>query len=136
MPRRVPVFFYGLFMDADLLREQGVEPTDWRLASLRGFSIRIGARATLVPNERGVVYGMLIDLTHGEIETLYSAPGLRPYQPEAVLCELEGDARIAALCYTLPEPPAPGERNPDYADRLRALGRRLGLPAAYVDGIE
>jgi hypothetical protein len=45
----IGVFFYGLFMDADLLRARGAVPTDVQHASIRGFSLRIGARATLVP---------------------------------------------------------------------------------------
>jgi hypothetical protein len=30
-------------------------------------------------------------------------------------------AVVAALAYVLPEPPAPDERNPEYATKLRAL---------------
>ena len=37
-----------------------------------------------------------------------------------------------ALAYVLPEPPAPDERNPEYATTLRALAERLGFPAAYT----
>jgi hypothetical protein len=41
----------------------------------------------------------------------------------------------AALCYNLPEPPPPDERNADYATTLRALAQRLGLPSEYVASI-
>jgi hypothetical protein len=33
-PRRIEVFFYGLFMDADLLRAKGADPVNIRSASV------------------------------------------------------------------------------------------------------
>jgi Gamma-glutamyl cyclotransferase, AIG2-like len=133
--RAIPVFFYGLYMDVDVLREKGIQPRHVRQASVRGFSIRIGQRATLVPADQDRVYGLLMDLSHDEIDRLYAEPSVRMYRPEAILCELEGGDHVAALCFTLPQPPAPDERNESYALRLRALGRRLGLPETYVDGM-
>ena len=32
-------------------------------------------------------------------------------------------------------PPAPSERNPEYADKLRAVARQVGLPAEYIASI-
>jgi Gamma-glutamyl cyclotransferase, AIG2-like len=133
--RAIPVFFYGLFMDVDVLREKGIHPREVRQASVRGFSIRIGHRTTLVPDEQGRAYGMLMLLSHDEIDRLYADHSVRMYRPEAILCELEGGDHVAALCFMLPQPPAPDERNDSYAQPLRALGRRLGLPATYVDGM-
>ncbi|MFN2633018.1 MAG: hypothetical protein ABR610_06340 [Thermoanaerobaculia bacterium] len=40
----IDVFFYGLFMDVDLLREKGAAPVNPRPASVEGFALRIGAR--------------------------------------------------------------------------------------------
>lgn len=57
--RRIGIFFYGLFMDVDALRAKGVHPTRPRRGSLSGFSLRLGQRATLVPNLDGCVYGVL-----------------------------------------------------------------------------
>ena len=34
------VFFYGLFMDEDVLRQNGLEPKDVKLACVEGFSYR------------------------------------------------------------------------------------------------
>jgi hypothetical protein len=47
--RCISVFFYGLFMDEELLRAKGVQPRSPRQACIRGFALRIGQRATLVP---------------------------------------------------------------------------------------
>jgi hypothetical protein len=47
--RRVEVFFYGLFMDEELLRGKGLEPEGGEIAAIDGFALRIGQRAALVP---------------------------------------------------------------------------------------
>ena len=43
--RRITVFFYGLFMDEELLKAKGVQPTSLRQGCVRGFALRIGQRA-------------------------------------------------------------------------------------------
>ena len=47
--RRVEVFFYGLFMDEELLRGKGLEPEGDEIAAIDGFGLRVGQRAALVP---------------------------------------------------------------------------------------
>lgn len=42
--RHMDVFFYGLFMDADLLRSRGVNAIKFRRARVPGSELRIGAR--------------------------------------------------------------------------------------------
>jgi len=134
MSRRIPVFFYGLFMDAELLRSKGFDPGPPRVAMVPGFALRIGQRATLVPEE-GRVYGIVMELRHDEIDRLYSDPSVQMYRPEAVLAEMNDGSQIAALCFNLVAAPDAGERNDEYASRLRDLARRLQLPDDYVDRI-
>jgi hypothetical protein len=134
--RRVSVFFYGLFMDPDLLRGRGVDPVNPRRACVRKRRLRIGERAALEADPGGIVYGMLIELTHADIERLYAEPSVAAYRPEAVLAEPDEGEPVAALCYNLPSAPAAHERNPDYARRLRELAARLELPGDYVRSIE
>lgn len=133
--RRIEVFFYGLFMDVDLLRTKGVYPTNIRPASVPGFALRIGQRATLLRNPNGLAHGILVELTHAEIDQLYAEPTVQAYRPEAVLCELNDGSRIPALCFNLIEPPRPEEANSEYAAKLRGLATRLGLPSDYVNDI-
>jgi hypothetical protein len=133
-PRHTPVFFYGLFMDPDLLRARGLAPANVRAARVPDMGLRIGRRAALVAQPGEVVHGFLMDLTHPEIDRLYAHPGVAAYRPEAVVAEA-ADGAVAALCYNLPEAPAPGETDPAYAASLRELAARLGLPAGYVDRI-
>jgi hypothetical protein len=133
--RPLEVFFYGLFMDRELLEAKGVLPADIRLAAVSGFAIRIGARAALVPAPAAEVHGVLMKLSHADLEKLYSEPSVQAYRPEPVLAVARDGAAVAALCYNLPEPPAPDERNDEYAAKLRALAKRIGLPSAYVASI-
>ena len=134
--RRVDVFFYGLFMDRDLLRAKGLIPEAPELASVSGFALRIGQRAALVPQPSGRVHGLVMSLTLDELELLYSEPSVQAYKPQAVLAHLASGGIIAALCYNLPEPPSPTEHNPEYATKLRSVGQKVGLPADYVASLQ
>ena len=130
--RRADVFFYGLFMDQDLLREKGMTPEAAELAWIDGFALRIGKRAALVPSSAARAYGLVMSLTVAELQRLYSEPSLETYEPQAVLAQLANGGVVAALCYNLPRPPAASEHNPEYAEKLRAVGRKVGLPADYI----
>jgi hypothetical protein len=134
--RRTDVFFYGLFMDQDLLHAKGIEPQTVELASVPGFALRIGQRAAIAANPTGRVHGVVMSLTLGELDRLYSEPSVQAYKPQAVLAQLAAGGTKAALCYNLPEPPAASERNPEYAAKLRVIAEKLGLPSDYVASIE
>lgn len=134
--RQVEAFFYGLFMDVDVLSQMGVKPANPRRACVTQFALRIGQRATLVPSPGARAYGMLIALTHAELERLYGAPGLESYRAEAVLAQPIGGIAIPALCYNLLQAPESHERNPDYALRLKSVLTKLGFPQDYVASIE
>src|SRR5689334_22074358 len=107
--KRIDVFFYGLFMDRSVLRAHGADPSELRAATVRGFELRIGKRATLVPSADGHVHGMIASLTHAELEHLYSDPSVSDYRPEAVIADVAGGETRAVLCYNLIQPPAPEE---------------------------
>jgi len=134
-PRRINVFFYGLFMDVELLHSKAAHPAHPRPASVPGFTLRIGQRATLMPNAESSTYGIIMELSHAEIERLYSEASVSAYRPEAVLAQLADGSYLPALCFNLVVPPAPEEANADYAKKLRELARRLKLPQHYVESI-
>ena len=103
--RRIDGFFYGLFMDSNILWESQVVAVSPRRAYVDGYALRIGRRATLVPIPGARAYGMVFALTHDELDKLYTAPGLEQYRPEAILARsLEGET-LPALCYNLREAP-------------------------------
>ena len=77
-----------------------------------------------------------MQLTHAEIDELYSEATVRVYRPEAVIAELADGAQVPALCFNLVEPPSPADRNPEYAAKLRSLAIRLELPGDYVAAIQ
>jgi hypothetical protein len=135
-PRQIDGFFYGLFMDAEVLHQAGTKPSNFRRAYVADFSLRIGQRATLVPSPGSRAYGMLIALTHAELERLYGAPGLEIYRPEAVVAHPFAGEAVPALCYNLVRAPEPHERNPEYAKRLQSVLENLGFPAEYVESVQ
>jgi len=136
-PLTSEVFFYGLFMDAEVLEAKGVRGTGSRLGVVRDWALRIGQRATLVPAPGAAVYGVVTTVPLPELDRLYAEASVQMYRPVAVLVEAAAAeaAPSAALAYVLPEPPAPEERNPEYAAKLRALTERLGLPDHYTRSI-
>jgi hypothetical protein len=133
--RLLDVFFYGLFMDPQLLRDKGVEPMEIRQAAVPGFALRIGARASLVPEPAGIALGVVMKLSHADLQRLYSEPSVAAYKPEPVLAKLRVGGTVAALCFNLPEAPSSGEKNTEYAVRLRVVAQRVGLPSDYVESI-
>lgn len=134
MTSPVDVFFYGLFMDPELLRSKGLAPEDPRLGSVADVGLRIGQRAALVAQPGGRVYGVVMRLSPAELAELYSEPSVRDYEPGIVRVELEDGGAIDARCYNLPAPPA-GAADAAYVARLRDVAARLGLPAPYVQTI-
>ena len=115
---------------------RGIVPLNPRPAMVEGFGLRIGKRATLVPASHERSYGMVMGLTHAELEGLYSGPGLELYRPEAVTCTTLSGTLVWALCYNLPDAPAPEELNEAYAGQLRAVLAKLGFPAEYVQRVQ
>jgi hypothetical protein len=135
MERSVDVFFCGLFMDENALREKGFRPADARRASVDGFARRLAARATLIPDAATCVRGMLISFTPFELDRLYAEPGVAAHRPEAVMAQLREGGSRAALCFNLPEVPAEIQSNSDDAARLQTVARKLGPPKSYIDTI-
>ena len=130
------IFFYGLFMDVNLLLDKGFHPELIGPAELPGYQIHIGNRASLIPRSRSTSYGMLIDLSSDELTMLYSPPDVRDYRPDNVDTILLRDhSSQGSLCYNLPPDKLGAETNPEYARQLSALVLELGFPAAYASEI-
>jgi hypothetical protein len=135
---RVWVFFYGTFMNPDVLAEHGVIPTEVMAARLGGFELHVRPRANLTRPGRTFIYGALAAVTHDDLAKLYSnleeVFGLK-YLPEPVLAEtLDGTLR-PALCYITPHmSDAPAER--EYIAQLAACVRAMGHPEWYAEYVE
>jgi hypothetical protein len=122
-------------MDAGILDAQGVAALSAEPCVLPGFGLRIGDRATLVSSAGDSVYGILMKVPEADLNKLYSAPGLEEYVPESVVVVDSGGTLREALCYNQRNPPARDHSNPEYAEKLRTLARRLGFPEHYVRSI-
>ena len=128
------VFFYGLFMDEDLLREKGCKPISCALAYVDGFELRIGERATLVKSQGHRAYGLIADLNKEDLDVLYAEPSVADYKPEAMLAyELTGNPR-KGISYLLPIRKLSG-KNPEYATSLVKIATKLRLPQTYINEI-
>ena len=125
---RVDGFFYGLFMDEEVLAAAGVVARNPRRAYLDGYAVVLGDRAALVPSEGSKAYGMVFELSESDLATLYGASDLQAYRPETVtVTSLAGDA-METVCYNLPEKPDPADANPEYAVKLQKALTKLGFP--------
>jgi hypothetical protein len=127
----IAVFFYGLFMDRSLLASKGVHATEPTVGYVDGYGLRIGERATLVPESNGRAYGVVMKMAPEDAAALYSEPSVADYLAETVVATLPGDTRVSAVCYNLPAAKLVGT-NPEYAAALLALATRLGLPDDYL----
>lgn len=131
----VNVFFYGLFMDMDLLQQRGLAPRYPQVARLDGYDIDIRERATLIRSAAASVYGIVTGLTHKDLDTLYADPSVRDYRPEAVVVTLADARQVPAWCYTLPQGTG-ARRNTAYVVRLVEVAKALAFPGDYVDRLQ
>jgi hypothetical protein len=135
---KVTTFFYGSFINLDVLAKVDIVPERVDVALLSGFDIRIRPLANLIRSEQHCVYGIVTAATHVELERLYAyaRDGLGgTYLSEAVLAQTLDGRFQPALCYIaheLPDAPPSAE----YVERIVGPARRLGFPAWYVERLE
>jgi hypothetical protein len=136
--RKVWVFFYGSYINFDVLREVQFAPEQWEVARLPGFDIHIEPRANLVPSEEHCVYGIVAAATHSELVRLYAhARDVlgEVYLPEAVLVETRAGLWRPALCYICPEmTPRPADNA--YVERIAGPACEFGFPKWYIARLE
>ena len=138
MRRRIPVFFYGSYINRAVLDAAGVSPDGWQKARLDGHRLVIAPRANLVIDRQAECHGFLTTMDHAALARLYDdhARGVlgQAYLPEAVLVTTEeGDSR-PALCY-LAQEMTPARPDPAYVERIAAPAEAAAFPAAYVAAI-
>ena len=133
---KVRVFFYGSFINRDVLAKGGFIPEKIEAARLCGFDILIETLATLTRSDRHCVYGIVCEATHDELRSLYGQQWLGgAYLPEAVLVEMHGGLLAPALCFIAPTRP-PARPAGDYLDWIIRPAREYGFPDWYVARLE
>lgn len=135
---QVWTFFYGSYMNLDVLAEVDLFPEHREIARLSGYEISIHPLANLTRSEQGLVYGLLATATHDELERLYAhARDVLggEYRPEAVLTQTGQGSWRPALCYIAPRiPPAPA--TDAYIDRILGSAQAYGFPSWYLERLE
>ena len=129
--RHVWVFFYGSFINREVLEEYDIDLGSFDVARLAGFDIAIAPFATLVPDDEHCVYGIVTRVPATKVRNLYSQDWVCAYQPEAVLVETTDGKQVSALCYIAP----PDNTKPtpsDYVSKIVAPAEEYGFPAWYV----
>jgi hypothetical protein len=129
------VFFYGLFMDKDLLVDKGLHPSDSRIAYVVGYGLRIGERATLENSVSERAFGSIMQLHNEELELLYSEKSVADYIPEEITAIDDEGHSLDVISYILPMENVSGS-NSKYAKALSLAARKIGLPIEYVAEIE
>jgi hypothetical protein len=132
---KVWTFFYGSFINLDVLGEVGLVPDAVEVARLAGFDIRIEPLANLVPSDERSVYGIVATATHAELARLYAYAETAlggTYVPEAVLVETANGTFKPALCYIAPAMD-PGPATREYVERIIEPAREYGFPAWYLE---
>jgi Gamma-glutamyl cyclotransferase, AIG2-like len=129
------VFFYGSYINRKVLAEVDIVPGSMESAVLPGHELVIRPLANLVPSDRHVAHGILIQATHAELDRLYTehAQGVLggTYLPQAVVCHLpSGDLRPALAYIAHDMPPRPAD--PAYVRRILQPAREYGFPDWYL----
>lgn len=133
------IFFYGSFINSDVLKQAGFESCDgFRPALIAGYRFEIAPRANVKKQAGSIVYGVLTRGSHQDLERLYTYAldelG-ELYLPHPVSAlDLEGHHH-AAMTYVCPNMQH-GDVEPAYVDRIVEPARTLGFPNWYVEHIE
>lgn len=130
MNASVWVFFYGGLINPRVLDRVGMKPKRQEAATLSGFDLRIAPYVNLVRAAGHTVFGLLMEVTHAELEHTYSQLKAR-YFPEAVMVSDAAGHLRPALCYIVPEMP-PGQAEADHVEALATAAENLAFPPWYV----
>lgn len=136
--RKIQVFFYGSFISLSALEAAGLKKRAFAPASISGYELVIQPHANIVEGGDGVVYGILANMTHAELDNLYAkhikSLTSATYHPEAVLVSTRGGKLAPALVYICHKM-EPGIADPAYIDTILKAASSYGFPKWYVERI-
>lgn len=128
-------FFYGLYMDPDLLRSLGFNPSAPRIAAVESYALDLHGAAKIMPRQGGIVWGTLIKLPKADLAAMYSFETTKQYQPERIQVKTIDGEIVDATCYNLPRNEQ-ASFNSEYLEKLLVITRKLGLPGDYIASLE
>ncbi|MFL9926664.1 hypothetical protein PQR62_20485 [Herbaspirillum lusitanum] len=128
--RLVNIFFYGLHMDSSSLRAKGLEIRAPQAARVRDHQVIVREKAILLRAPGEWAYGMLFQMTHDEIDVLYSHQ--KGYRAEAFIVETGAFGRSVhqtiAISMVHVDPPITSMIDKLYAAKLQDMLNAQGLP--------
>jgi hypothetical protein len=128
-------FFYGLYMDSDLLLGMGLKPANPRIAELKGFRLDLYGSVKVVSDPSKSVWGMVLSLSDEDLHTMYSGPKTKAYRAFKVSVHASDGTELPVQCYNQEATPeAPFNR--EYLEKLISTVYKLGLPGEYVRDLE
>lgn len=131
---KVPAFFYGSYMDPDVLRRFGAEPGTPERATLWGWRLAFTPHANIVQDKVTAVEGVVYGFSHDELDRLYGPDGyVTTYRPVPVTVEVGGEPRPAM---TFVEDARPSRPDGNYVEAFITICRKVDLPAQYVASVE
>ncbi|NVJ97076.1 MAG: gamma-glutamylcyclotransferase [Alphaproteobacteria bacterium] len=137
--RKVQVFFYGSFISLKVLEEAGLKKRPFAPACVHGYELVIQPHANLVEGGDGVVYGILANMTHAELDILYNTHiknfASATYRPEAMMVFTRGGKMVPALVY-ISSDMKPGFADNEYVDKVLKAATSYGFPKWYLERIE
>ncbi len=125
------VFFYGLFMDENLLRSKGLNPLLSEKGFVPGYGLRIGQRALLIKQEDEKAFGVTFTLPSSDVIQLYAEPSVQDYSPMDVTFIGSTGQAEQVVCYNLPASSFKGS-NGAYTKKLAEVAATLGFSPEYI----
>jgi hypothetical protein len=132
---QVEGFFYGLYMDPELLLSLGFRPAASRMARLESHELELKGSVKIVRKQGSTVWGILIKLPEKDLKAMYDFETTKAYRPEIVNVITNDGENIAVSCYNLPVDET-AELNIGYLEKLIPVARRLNLPIEYIKKLE
>jgi len=125
------IFFYGSFMDSEVLRILGVVLKKVETAELKNWSITFSPMATLVRSEGDSVYGTIAELSQDQVRMLYTRDDLKHYNPVDITVATKRSKGVSAQCY-ISKPSTGQNPSEEYLRRVIQAAERLGFPPVYL----
>ena len=136
--RPVNVFFYGSYINFNVLNEADIDERPFEVGCLHGYELSISPLANLKPKNGGIAYGILTQLSHSELDRLYQDHAREKlggnYMPEAVTVSLLKGIHTPALCY-ISHDMAAGKADPGYVERILMPAKEYEFPEWYLNHI-
>ena len=128
-------FFYGLYMDEDLLRTLGFNPVSSHVAKADSYEINLNGMAKIIPKKGTEVWGKLITLPENELKAMYSFETTKDYKPEIINILTEEGKPKTATCYNMVASEL-DKLNIEYLSKLVVAAKKLELPYTYIKQLE